>query len=384
MASLSPDLSRRELSLTDRVRGLRWDLVVLISLIAGIGFAMLYSAANGNIHPWASRQLARFAVAFLPMLAAALIDIRYWFRLSYWIYGVALLLVVLVDLRGFVGMGAQRWIDLGVIQLQPSEIMKIALVLALARYFHCLSNESIGRILPLIAPALMIGLPVILVLKQPDLGTAIMLVINGALLLYLAGVRLWIFAAAGAAAAVAAPLAWSMLRGYQKTRLYTFLDPDTDPLGAGYHILQSKIALGSGGLFGKGFLLGTQTHLSFLPEKQTDFIFTMIAEEFGLVGGLALLVLYTIVIGYGFAIALRCHNHFGRLLGLGLATNFFLYVFINTAMVIGLIPVVGVPLPLISYGGTAMMTVMLGFGLLMNVNIHRDMRVSRLGESQLG
>jgi rod shape determining protein RodA len=384
MASLSPDLSRRELSLTDRVRGLRWDLVVLISLIAGIGFAMLYSAANGNIHPWASRQLARFAIAFLPMLAAALVDIRYWFRLSYWIYGAALLLVILVDLRGFVGMGAQRWIDLGVIQLQPSEIMKIALVLALARYFHCLSNESIGRVLPLIAPALMIGLPVILVLKQPDLGTAIMLVINGALLLYLAGVRLWVFAAAGAAAAVAAPLAWSMLRGYQKTRLYTFLDPDTDPLGAGYHILQSKIALGSGGLFGKGFLLGTQTHLSFLPEKQTDFIFTMIAEEFGLVGGLALLVLYTIVIGYGFAIALRCHNHFGRLLGLGLATNFFLYVFINTAMVIGLIPVVGVPLPLISYGGTAMMTVMLGFGLLMNVNIHRDMRVSRLGESQLG
>jgi rod shape determining protein RodA len=292
-------------------------------------------------------------------------------------------LVLAVDLRGVIGMGAQRWIDLGFIQLQPSELMKIAMIVALAHYFHCLPAENTGRIIDLIVPAGLIVVPVVLVLKQPDLGTAMMLLITGAIIFFLAGVRLWIFAAAAIAAGTAAPLAWSMLRDYQKARFTTFLSPDSDPLGAGYHIMQSKIALGSGGLFGKGFMLGTQTHLSFLPERQTDFIFTIVAEEFGLIGGLALLGLYALVIVYGFTIALRSRNQFGRILGLGLATNFFLYVFINTAMVIGLIPVVGVPLPLISYGGSAMVTVMLGFGLLMNVSIHRDVRINRLGESQV-
>jgi rod shape determining protein RodA len=383
MAVLS-NLGRRELTLADKVRGIRWDLLALVTAIACLGFAILYSAANGNLQPWSEKQMTRFAVALVPMIAAALIDIRHWFRASYWIYGATLAMVVAVDMRGFVGMGAQRWIDLGIIQLQPSEVMNISMVLALAHYYHSLSAEAAGRLSTLLAPALMIVVPVALVLKEPDLGTAVMLLVNGAILLYLAGVRLWVFAAGISGAAAAAPLAWSMLREYQRNRLYTFLDPNTDPLGAGYHILQSKIALGSGGLFGKGFLLGTQTHLSFLPEKQTDFIFTILAEEFGLVGALTLLGLYAIVIVYAFAIALRSHNQFGRLLGLGLATNFFLYVFINTAMVIGLLPVVGVPLPLISYGGTAMVTVMLGFGLLMNVSIHRDVRISRLGESQPG
>ncbi|HEX5318991.1 MAG TPA: rod shape-determining protein RodA [Stellaceae bacterium] len=382
--SIASNIGARELTFADKLRGIRWDLIALITMIACLGFATLYSAANGNLQPWSQKQMARFAIAFIPMIAAALIDIRHWFRLAYWIYGLALVLVVAVDLRGFVGMGAQRWIDLGVIQLQPSEVMKIALVLGLAHYFHALQTEEVGRISKVIVPVVLIVVPVGLVLKQPDLGTAVMLVVTGAVVMFLAGVRLWMFGVGFAAAGAAAPLAWSMLREYQKARLYTFLDPTTDPLGAGYHILQSKIALGSGGLFGKGFLEGTQTHLSFLPEKQTDFIFTIIAEEFGLIGGLALLSLYAIVIAYCFAIALRSRNHFGRLLGLGLATNFFLYVFINTAMVIGLLPVVGVPLPLISYGGTAMVTVMLGFGLLMNVSIHRDVRISRLGESHLG
>jgi rod shape determining protein RodA len=384
VAGLSLDSGRRELTLTEKIRGIQWGLLFLIATLSGVGFAMLYSAANGTLQPWASRQMIRFAIAFAPMLIIALIDIRHWFRVAYWIYGAALLLVIAVDVRGVVGMGAQRWIDLGVLQLQPSEIMKIALVLALARYFHSISSESAGRILYLIPPALLIVVPAALVLKQPDLGTAIMLLASGALIFFIAGARLWLFGVGIVAAVAAAPLAWSMLRDYQKNRLYTFLDPDLDPLGAGYHILQSKIAFGSGGLFGKGFMLGTQTHLSFLPEKQTDFIFTMIAEEWGLVGGLTLLALYTIVIAYGFAIALRSRNHFGRLLGLGIAINFFLYVFINTAMVMGLIPVVGVPLPLISYGGTAMLAVMLGFGLLMNVGIHRDVRISRIGEGQIG
>jgi rod shape determining protein RodA len=381
--SFAADIGHRELTFADRVRGINWGLILLLCIISSIGFAMLYSAANGNWQPWASKQVVRFAIAFIPMLAAALIDIRHWFRISYWLYALALILVVAVDLRGVIGMGAQRWIDLGIIQLQPSELMKIALVVALAHYFHCLPAENNGRVIDLIVPAGLILVPVALVLKQPDLGTAMMLLIGGAIVFFLAGVRLWIFAAAAAVAGAAAPLVWSMLRDYQRQRLYTFLSPDADPLGAGYHITQSKIALGSGGLFGKGFLLGTQTHLSFLPERQTDFIFTMIAEEFGLIGGLALLGLYALVIVYGFTLALRSRNQFGRILGLGLATNFFLYVFINTAMVIGLIPVVGVPLPLISYGGSAMVTVMLGFGLLMNVSIHRDVRISRLGESQV-
>ena len=384
MTSLAPDLGRRELTLADKIRGIQWGLVLLIAAIAGIGFAMLYSAANGNLQPWASRQMTRFAIALIPMIAVGLIDVRYWFRGAYWIYGLALILVMVVDLRGIAGMGAQRWIDLGVIQLQPAEVMKIALVLALARYFHTLSTENVGRLHYLVAPALLVAAPAALVLKQPDLGTAMMLLATGVVLFFLGGVRLWVFAVGALAAAAAAPLAWSLLRDYQKTRLFTFLDPDRDPLGAGYHILQSKIALGSGGLFGKGFLFGTQSHLSFLPEKQTDFIFTMIAEEFGLVGGLALLALYILVIFYAFAIALRSRSQFGRLLGLGIAVNFFLYAFINTAMVMGLIPVVGVPLPLISYGGTAMVTVMFGFGLLMNVGIHREVRISRLGESRLG
>jgi rod shape determining protein RodA len=383
MASLSLYIGRRSLTFTDKLRSIQWGLVLLIAAISGIGFAMLYSAANGSLQPWASRQMARFGLTLVPMLVVALVDVRHWYRSAYWIYGAALMLVIAVDLRGFVGMGAQRWIDLGVIQLQPSEIVKIALVLALARYFHGLSNENCGRPLYVIFPALLIVIPVLLVLKQPDLGTAIMLLAGGAILCFLGGVRLWVFAAGGAAAAVAAPVAWSFLRDYQKTRLYTFLDPNADPLGAGYHIMQSKIALGSGGLFGKGFLLGTQSHLSFLPEKQTDFIFTMFAEEFGLVGALVLLSLYVLVIAYAFAIALRSRSQFGRLLGLGIAANFFLYVFINTAMVMGVIPVVGVPLPLISYGGTAMVTVMLGFGLLMNVGIHRDVRLNRAGESHM-
>ena len=384
MASLSRDLDRREPRLWQSIRGISWGLVLLICAAAGFGIAVLYSAADGSMEPWAAKQTIRFAIALILMVGAALLDIRHWFRAAYWVYAIVLALVVAVDLRGFVGMGAQRWIDLGVIQLQPSELMNVVVVLALARYFHSLSGEEVGRIRHLILPALTVGVPAALVLKQPDLGTAVMLLMGGAALFFIAGVRLRYFALTAAAAATALPGVWHFLRDYQKSRIYTFLDPDSDPLGAGYHILQSKIALGSGGLFGKGFLQGSQSHLSFLPEKQTDFIFTTLAEEFGLVGGLGLLALYSLIIVYGFAIALRSRNHFGRLLGLGIVTSFFLSVFINTAMVMGLIPVVGVPLPLISYGGTAMLAVMFGFGLLINVGVHRDTRLNRSGERRPG
>jgi rod shape determining protein RodA len=372
------DLGRpRELTLPEKVWSINWGLVLLVSLLACVGFGMLYSAANGHWDPWASKQIARYGVALAVMLVVAVVDLRFWYRTAYWIYAIAFGLLVLVEVRGAIGMGAQRWIDLGVIQLQPSEIMKVAAVLAIARYFHNVSIDKIGRPLLLVVPAVLVLVPAALVMKQPDLGTALMLVLGGGVMFFLAGVRLWKFAVLLTAGGGLAPIVWRFLRPYQKARLLTFLDPESDPQGAGYHSLQSKIAIGSGGSFGKGFLEGTQSHLNFLPEKQTDFIFTMLAEEWGLIGGLALLALYTLVLVYGYAIAFRSRSHFGRLLALGIVVNLFLYVFINTAMVMGLIPVVGVPLPLISYGGTAMLTVMFGFGLLMSVYVHRDARIGR-------
>jgi len=376
----SYDLGRRQPRLTDKVMSLNWGLVLLLIVIACVGFAMLYSAANGSWQPWAGKQAIRFGVALAIMLVVALVDIRFWFNSAYALWWITFALLVVVEVRGLIGMGAQRWIDLGVIQLQPSEIMKVALVLTLARYFQSRTPEEIANPLRLIVPAAAILLPAALVLKQPDLGTAMMLVMGGGAMFFLGGVRLWKFAVVLIGGASAVPIAWRFLRDYQKNRIYTFLDPENDPLGAGYHSLQSKIAIGSGGVFGKGFLQGSQAHLSFLPEKQTDFIFTMLAEEWGLIGGFVLLALYTLVFIYGYAIAFRSRNQFGRLLALGLTVNFFLYVFINTAMVMGLIPVVGVPLPLISYGGTAMLTVMFGFGLLMSVYVHRDTRLGRGGE----
>ncbi len=384
MANLSSDFGRRELRLWEKVKCLSWGLVLLIGAAAGFGVAVLYSAADGNMDPWAAKQTTRFGVALILMIGVALVDIRHWFRIAYWAYAAGLVLVIAVDLRGFVGMGAQRWIDLGVIQLQPSALMNVAMVLALSRYLHSLSDEDVGRIRYWIPAGLLVLVPAALVLKQPDLGTATMLLMGGVSLFFIAGIPLRFLLTVVIAVAAALPGIWHFLRDYQKNRIYTFLDPDNDPLGAGYHILQSKIALGSGGLFGKGFLLGSQSHLSFLPEKQTDFIFTTLAEEFGFIGGLGLLILYTLIIAYGFAISLRCRNHFGRLLGLGIITSFFLYFFINTGMVMGLLPVVGVPLPLISYGGTAMLAVMLGFGLLINVGVHSDTRLNRRGESRPG
>ncbi|MGC2855918.1 rod shape-determining protein RodA [Novispirillum sp. DQ9] len=356
-----------------------WSLVLLLTAIAGVGFLMLYSAANGSMDPWASRQMARYGVGLAFMLVLALVDVRQFLRYAYASYGVALAFLVLVEVKGTIGMGAQRWVDLGFFQLQPSEIMKIALVLSLARYFHGASLEDVGRPGFLLPPVAMILAPVALVLKQPDLGTALMLMMGGAVIFFVAGIRMWVFGLAAAVGVAIIPVAWQFLHDYQKKRVLTFLNPENDPLGAGYHIMQSKIALGSGGLFGKGFMQGTQSHLNFLPERQTDFIFTMMAEELGLVGGLVLIGLYVLVLVYGFAITLRCRHQFGRMVGMGITTTFFLYVFINIAMVMGLIPVVGVPLPLISYGGTAMLTLMIGFGIMMSVHVHRDVQMGRRG-----
>ncbi|HYE48284.1 MAG TPA: rod shape-determining protein RodA [Azospirillaceae bacterium] len=369
------------MSLGEKLAQISWSLVFLIVVVAGVGFAMLYSAANGSLDPWASRQMVRFGVGTVLMLAGALIDIRLWMRFAYVFYGLTFLMLVAVELVGQVGMGAQRWIDLGFIQIQPSELMKVALVLTLARYFHGASLEDTGRIGFLVPALLMIVAPVCLVLMQPNLGTSLMLIMVSGALFWLVGVRLWKFLLVIGSALGAIPIIWQFMHDYQKNRVLTFLNPENDPLGTGYHIMQSKIALGSGGLFGKGFLMGSQSHLNFLPEKQTDFIFTMLAEEFGMVGGLAFLALYTLLLVFGYVIAMRCRHQFGRLVAMGLTVNLFLYLFINIAMVMGLIPVVGIPLPLISYGGTATLTVMIGFGILLSVHVHRDVRMSKRGIS---
>lgn len=375
-------LSAPDLTLGRKLLSVHWLLVLLIAGVAGVGFAMLYSAAGGSMNPWAERQMMRFGVGVLIMIVVATIDVRIWLRYAYVLYFIALVLLVGVEVGGYVGMGAQRWISLGVINIQPSELMKIFMVLALARYFHGIAVEDIGRITRLIIPIIMVAVPTALILRQPDLGTAIMLAMTAGAVMFLAGVRLWKFAAIGVAAMAAAPIAWQFLHTYQKKRVLTFLNPETDPLGAGYHIIQSKIALGSGGLAGKGFMQGPQSHLHFLPEMQTDFIFTMLAEEFGLIGALGLITLYVLIIAYGIIIAVRARNQFGRLVAGGITTTFFLYVFINIAMVTGLIPVVGVPLPLVSYGGTVMMTLLIGFGLVIGVGVHKEVQVGRRGEME--
>lgn len=367
------------LPLITKVLQIPWALLLMIGLLASAGFVMLYSAASGSMDPWASRQMIRFGMGVAMMVVVAMIDIRIWLRLAYPLYFASFAGLIAVEIVGFIGMGAQRWIDLGVIQLQPSEIMKVAMVLALARYFHGPTLEEVWRPTRLIVPLLIILAPAGLVLKQPDLGTALMLVMVGGAMLFIAGVRLWKFAIVIAGGLACVPVVWQSLHGYQQERILTFLNPERDPLGAGYHILQSKIALGSGGIWGKGFLEGTQSHLSFLPERQTDFIFTMMAEEFGLAGGLGLLALYLLVLVHCAVIGLISASHFGRLLALGLTTNLFLYVFINIAMVMGLLPVVGVPLPLVSYGGTVMLATLIGLGLLLSVSVHRDLRIPRRG-----
>jgi rod shape determining protein RodA len=356
----------------ERIWRINWGLVLVLSAIAGIGVLALYSAAGGRFEPWAARHAIRYAMALGLGLMVALIHPRVWMALAWPIYIMSMLLLVAVDVIGKIGMGAQRWLVLGPMQIQPSEIAKVAVILVLARYYHGLSREQAGRLIYTLPPLVIILAPVGLVMVQPDLGTAMMVLLGGAALLFVAGVRIWMFLGAIIASVGCLPFAWSFMHEYQRKRVLTFLDPDRDPLGAGYHITQSKIAIGSGGLFGKGFGKGTQSALNFLPEKQTDFIFTTYVEEWGMVGACVLLALFMLVLMWGFSIALRSQHHFGRLVALGVTSLMFLYVFINTSMVMGLLPVVGVPLPLVSNGGTAMVSVMFACGLLIGVNVYRD------------
>lgn len=366
-------ITKRKVPISEKLLGLNWKIIFLILLLSIIGISMLYSAAGGVFKFWLIKQIAYFIIFFPLMIVIAVIDIRFWFKTSYLLYFLGIMLLIIVSIKGYNSMGATRWFRLFGITIQPSEITKLFTVMALAKYFYSLEADNIRKIKYLIAPILIITAPALLIVNQPDLGTAIILLLAGVSILFMAGVKTWKFIAGGIAAIVAVPFIWYfVLYDYQKSRILTFLNPDSDPSGAGYNITQSKIAIGSGGFWGKGYLNGTQGQLDFLPERQTDFIFTMLTEEFGFIGGIVTIALYGFIIYQGILVSLSAKHQFGKLLAIGIVNIFFLHMFVNMAMVMGLLPVVGTPLPLISYGGTITATMLISFGLLLNVDLHRN------------
>ena len=353
---------------------LPWRLLFLIGAIASIGLLTLYSAAGGSLTPWALKQAFIFCVFLTVAIGMSWIRESSMKAVAFPLYGVVLVLLILVEMLGFVGKGAQRWLDVGPVRLQPSEFMKPAIVLVLARFYDLLPPSDIRRSRAIWPAAALVGVPFLLIVAQPDLGTGMMVLLIGATVMFVAGLPWWLFVAPVAAVAVAAPIAYSTLHGYQRKRIDIFLNPQSDPLGAGYHITQSKIAIGSGGLFGKGYLNGSQSHLDYLPEGHTDFVFSTMVEEWGFAGGLVLIVAFALVIRWGMKVSIRARSRFAQLAAAGLSATIFFYVSINLMMVMGLAPVVGVPLPLVSYGGSAVMTVMLCIGLLMA--LERQQRTS--------
>jgi rod shape determining protein RodA len=361
-----------------KVLYLNWPLVVLPFAVAAVGFLMLYSVAGGSFSPWAEPQMKRFLLGAAAMFVVAMVPIWFWRNVAGLAFGVTILLLLFVEFFGATGMGATRWIDLGFMRLQPSEVAKITLVMVLAAYYDWLEMDKVSHPVWVAVPVLIILVPTFLVLRQPDLGTAILLLAGGGIVMFVAGVSWIYFAVVGALGAGLVTAVFTtrgtpmqLLQDYQYRRIDTFLDPSSDPLGAGYHITQSKIALGSGGWSGRGFMQGTQSRLNFLPEKHTDFIFTTLAEEFGFVGGVSLLVLYALIILFCTISALSNRDRFSSLLTLGIAAAFFMFFAVNMSMVMGLAPVVGVPLPLVSYGGSAMLVLMVAFGLVQSAHIHR-------------
>jgi len=354
--------------LPEPLASLQWRVIFIVLALGGFGLVVLYSAAGGSFKPWAESQGIKFVVFMIMALALSRVREERWKDIAFPGYAIILALLLFVELLGAVSGGSQRWLDLGIIRLQPSELMKLFIVLALARFFDMLPAGEIRRWNAVWLPGVLIGLPAALVMLQPDLGTALMIVAGGVTVMFLAGLPLRLFIAAGAAIAAIAPLAYFfVLRDYQRNRVLIFLDPESDPLGAGYHITQSKIAIGSGGIFGKGFLNGTQSHLDYLPEGHTDFVFATMSEEWGLVGGLFVIGGFLMLFRWGMGVAAKAPTRFGRLAAAGLTSTIFYYFTINLMMVMGMAPVVGIPLPLVSFGGTAMLTVMICIGMLMSI-----------------
>ena len=361
-----------DFKLKGKLRNMPWGMLILLWLICGLGILGLYSAGGMSLYPWAIKQIGYIVTFSLVALIIACIDTKYLYQYSYLIYFITLFFLLLVELMGYTAMGATRWINLGLVRLQPSEIMKVALVLFFARYVADNVTTNWNNVISSAPLALVTLIPVALIAKQPDLGTAILTLLTALTIFFMIGVSVYKFLIIGGVASIMLPIIWTYLREYQRKRIMIFLNPELDKLGAGYNIIQSKIAIGSGGMSGKGLGEGSQSNLAFLPEHQTDFIFASFAEEFGLIGGVALLLLYSGVIIYAFSIANNSRSIFGKILVFGISAIFFWHLFINIAMVIGLVPVVGVPLPLISYGGTMVASILIGFGLIANIAVHQQ------------
>ncbi len=360
----------------EKLKKIPITLIILISLICSIGFVVLYSASNGNIQPWAYKQMVICFMLMPVVIIIAIIDIKFIFYFAYIFYFAVILLLISVESFGSVSMGAKRWIDLGIIRLQPSEPIKLAVVLMLARYFHQLKTEDFSKFHKILLPIIGVIFPALLVIKEPDLGTGIIIIIIATIIFFATGFKIKNFVIIGLIVLTCIPVIWQVMHDYQKKRVIIFLNPEKDPLGAGYNIIQSKIAIGSGGLLGRGLSKGSQSHLDFLPEHQTDFIFATFSEEFGFLGSLLLVILYALIIIISLVIAVNCRAMFSKLMVIGITSILFSHVFINIAMVMGLLPVVGVPLPFISYGGTMMVSMLIGFGLIMNAQIHQHSNVT--------
>lgn len=360
--------------LSVKIGEIDWRFVALLCVVGGVGAAMLYSVAGGSWEPWAAKHLIRFGAILVVMLGLATIHPKWWFRAAYPVYGLLLMLILMIEFTplGYTAGGARNWLNLGFIRIQPAEFIKLGLVLALARWYHNHTAQEARWSWKLIFPVGMIGVPFLLVAKQPDLGSAMIIGLTGAAVMFMAGLS-WRVIVAGAVGmlTIIPPFVIFGMHDYQRNRVLTFLSPESDPSGTGYNIIQSKIALGSGGLLGRGYGLGSQSQLDFLPERHTDFIFSTVSEEFGFVGSFSILLCYTAIILIALRIASLSHSHFGRIGSAGMTAFFALFVLINGAMVMGLAPVVGVPMPLLSYGGSSMMTVMIGFGLVLATRVHR-------------
>ena len=365
---------------------INWIVLIISLLLVAVGSLFLYSAAGGSYDPWSKTQMLRYCAGICLFMYVSSVNIRLWLSFSYIIYFFSLLLLILVYVIGDIGMGAQRWLDLGFVRIQPSELMKFSLILLIARYYHSEKEySSFMKIFSLIYVLVLVAMPAYLIYIQPDLGGSIILILLGITLLFIIGLSIWFFLVSGLCLVLISPVIWIyFLQDYQQNRILTFLDPSKDPLGAGYHIMQSKIALGSGGFWGRGFMKGSQSQLNFLPEMQTDFILTLISEEFGMIGTVFILFLYFVLIFYSMIIGLISKNIFGSFLCIGIAIILFYSVFINAAMVMGLLPVVGVPLPLISYGGSSLISTMFGLGLISNVYVNRNVTIERYKEGLFG
>ena len=353
-----------------KILDINFFFIFITSLLCLIGAAALYSAGEGNLKPWAINHLIRFIIFLFLIIFITLIDLKHIYKYSYSIFMLSLILLCSVQIIGTFGKGAERWINIFGLSLQPSEIIKVTIILALAKYYNDLRFDRIGKIYNLFIPFLVIFVPFIFIIVQPDLGTSLTIMFLGISIMFIAGVRIWKFVLGFLALLISLPFLWSYIKPYQQRRVLSFLNPESDPLNQGYQLIQSKIALGSGAFSGKGFLKGTQSYLDYLPEKQTDFIFTLIGEEFGFIGTIFIILLFLILILIAFYIHIKSTHIFGKIISLGVAINLFISVVTNIGMVSGLMPIVGTPLPLISYGGTAFLSTMISFGLLLNVEIN--------------